>query len=87
MTFKAKVNQGNMIMISSYNLTADFSIIKECMIMFHHYNLVIYKLVFSGMFNKTPSTNIVFGRFKVFTNITSASFLPLYITDFISPNG
>ena len=43
MTFKAKVNQGNMIMISSYNLTADFSAIKECMIMQHDCNLVKLK--------------------------------------------
>ena len=43
MTFKAKVNQGNMIMISSYNLTADFSILKEYMIMRHDCNLVKLK--------------------------------------------
>ena len=43
MRFKSKVKQGNMIMIRSYNMTADFSIIKECMIMFHHYNLVKLK--------------------------------------------
>ena len=30
-------------MIRSYNMTADFSIIKECMIVFHHYNLVKLK--------------------------------------------
>ena len=38
MRCKAKVRQGNMIMIRSYNVTADFSIIKECMIMYHDYN-------------------------------------------------
>ena len=43
MTFKPNVNQGNMIMISSYNLTADFSAIKECMIMQHDCNLVKLK--------------------------------------------
>ena len=43
MKFESKVRQGNMIMIRSYNMTADFSIIKECMIMFHHYNLVKLK--------------------------------------------
>ena len=43
MKFESKVKQGNMIMIRSYNMTADFSIIKECMIMFHHYNLVKLK--------------------------------------------
>lgn len=43
MKCKAKVRQGNMIMIRSYNVTADFSIIKECMIMYHDYNLVKLK--------------------------------------------
>ena len=43
MKFKSKVKQGNMIMIRSYNMTADFSIIKECMIMYHDYNLVKLK--------------------------------------------
>ena len=43
MKFKSKVKQGNMIMIRFYNMTADFSIIKECMIMYHHCNLVKLK--------------------------------------------